>query len=403
MVGSRVWRLRRAYGTDVPNSALDDRNRERARRGNIDGSDLHPRSSDGPSDRGAQVGPTIADCHRDGVHPGGPKGWRRRDALHGRRRAAGTPLMQHGQLVRCEFPAMGTHATVEVVIDETRNADDSGGELLDHARRRVFELEARWSRFIATSEVSALNRFRGRPVRVSQDTRLLVRRAIEGRRLTAGSFNPTIFDAIVAHGYDRTFFDVEPSSTRARARSATAPGCEGIDVDDLTGTVTLSTTTGFDPGGIGKGLAADLVVDELIGAGAAGACVEIGGDVRVSGRGPEGRGWVVRIDHPALDGTELGQVWLTDGAVASSSIHRRKWVVDGETIHHLLDPRTARPTLAVSGASVIARTGWLAEVLATATCVDGTGVHIESSGACGFVVPLHGPPRRVGNVAEFVA
>ena len=312
--------------------------------------------------------------------------------------------MQHSKLMRSGFPAMGTHATVEVVLDETTPfAAERGIDLLDTAEKRVLELETRWSRFIETSEVSALNRYRGRPVRVSQATRLLVRRAIEGWRLTAGSFNPTVYDAVVAHGYDRTLVDVMASPTRARSRTAAAPGCEGIDVDDLTGTVTLSTTTGFDPGGIGKGLAADLVVDELIGAGAAGACVEIGGDVRVSGRGPEGRGWVVRIDHPALEGTELGQVWLTDGAIASSSIHRRNWVVAGETTHHLLNPRTARPTIGVSGASVIASTGWLAEVLATATCVEGTGVHIESSGASGFVVPLHGPPRRFGNVADFVA
>ena len=41
----------------------------------------------------------------------------------------------------------------------------------------------------------------------------------------------------------------------------------------------LGANTTFDPGGIGKGFAADLLVSELLSSGARGALVSVGGDL----------------------------------------------------------------------------------------------------------------------------
>ena len=85
------------------------------------------------------------------------------------------------------FPVMGSTAHVIVV----------GGPptLPSTARLRLHELEQAWSRFIAVSEVSRLNAAAGRPVPVSGETRLLVRRALEGHRFTGGRFDPTVLPA----------------------------------------------------------------------------------------------------------------------------------------------------------------------------------------------------------------
>ena len=58
---------------------------------------------------------------------------------------------------------------------------------------------------------------------------------------------------------------------------------------------------GFDPGGVGKGLAADLVVDAVMADGAGGACVNLGGDLAVRGVGPHGGGWTVTVEGPSVD------------------------------------------------------------------------------------------------------
>ena len=60
------------------------------------------------------------------------------------------------------FEAMGTRARILVV------GEPAG--LSERLRDRVLDLEARWSRFVATSEISRLNRAGGAAVAVSDDT-----------------------------------------------------------------------------------------------------------------------------------------------------------------------------------------------------------------------------------------
>ena len=95
------------------------------------------------------------------------------------------------------FRAMGCDAHLIVV----GGADG----LIDGARARVEQLEQRWSRFLDTSEVNALNRRAGEFVIVSSDTVTLIERAIDAWRLSGGAFDPTMLGAVIRSGYDRSF------------------------------------------------------------------------------------------------------------------------------------------------------------------------------------------------------
>jgi thiamine biosynthesis lipoprotein len=259
--------------------------------------------------------------------------------------------------------------------------------LTDMAATRIAELERRWSRFVAESEVSRLNQVAGRPVEVSADTALLVECSIDAWKLTAGRFDPTVHHAVEQAGYDQSFellhrkadqdvpnyavpnYDV-PNHGRPTAGRRPARGCAGIDVQGLT--VTLPVGVGFDPGGIGKGLAADLVVMELLAAGASGACVNLGGDLRIAGEGPGGGAWTVAIEHPGSD-RPVALLGMTSGAVATSTTLRRRWLHDGFERHHLIDPFTGEPSdTDVTLASVVTGLGWQAEVLAKAVLLRGS-------------------------------
>ena len=92
--------------------------------------------------------------------------------------------------------------------------------LADAALDRLEELEARWSRFRDSSEVSELTRRAGGPVAVSDDTMLLVRRALQAWWLTGGAFDPTVLGDVVRAGYDRTFEDLRSWA----GRGAEQPG-----------------------------------------------------------------------------------------------------------------------------------------------------------------------------------
>ena len=278
---------------------------------------------------------------------------------------------------------MGSDAHVIVVGDP---------RFLAAARARIEQLESLWSRFRPDSEVSELTRRAGAAVEVSVDTRLLVQRSIDAWRMSGGFFDPTVLGAVIRAGYDRSF-DTLPAHT-TNGTSLLLIGCTDIEIDGTS--VRLPAGTGFDPGGIGKGLAADLVVSELLAAGADGACVNLGGDLRVAGQSPQGDGWTCAIEHERSLGP-LVHVGVADGGVATSTTLRRSWLVDGKTRHHLIDPATGlASTTDLTSATVIAGEAWQAEVLAKAVLLRGSRRAfdlIDGSGAVALIVDDRGHVR----------
>jgi thiamine biosynthesis lipoprotein len=269
------------------------------------------------------------------------------------------------------FRAMGSDAHVIIV------GGPSGGA--GRARARIDELEQRWSRFIEGSEISVLNREAGRFVAVSDDTRLLIERGIDAWRLSGGSVDPTVLGAMIRAGYDRSF-DTLGDAPKAGSSSLLL-GCTDIELTDRG--VRLPAGTGFDPGGIGKGLGADLVADETIAAGADGVCINLGGDLRVRGRSPEGTGWTIEIDHPLVD-EPIARVGVVEGAVATSTTLKRQWRVDGAPRHHLIDPATGRPSESdLTLACVVTAHAWAAEVLAKAVLLRGSTHPFDLLGGTG--------------------
>jgi thiamine biosynthesis lipoprotein len=300
-----------------------------------------------------------------------------------------------------EFRVMGTNAHLIVVASDGRHARHAALA----ARDRLHELEARWSRFRPDSEVSRLNAASGAPVVVSADTLGLVERAVEGWRRTQGSFDPTVLDALVEQGYDRDF-DAIDHTAPAPADPRPAPGCADITIDRVVGAVRLPRGVHFDPGGIGKGFAADLVAAELLAHDVDGVCVNLGGDLRVEGQSPDGRGWIVDVEHP-LTGRSMTHVRLRTGAVASTWRTRRVWGPPPARRHHLIDPRTGEPAASgLAGTTVLAGRAWWAEVLAKAAFLDGAtrgGALLAAHQASGYLVTDDGTVHPAGLAERFAA
>ncbi len=279
---------------------------------------------------------------------------------------------------------MGTTAHVVIV----------GGpsELDGMAQRRLQALEAKWSRFIADSEVSRLNRAGGAPCRVSADTFELIERAAAAWAATGGAFDPTVLPAMLAAGYDRDYRELVDDGEAGQP--VASPGCAGVRLDRRSRLVMLPSDVAIDPGGIGKGLAADLVVADLLAAGAEGACVNVGGDIRVDGTGPEeGATWIVAVEDPRDDSRELDRYHLSSGAVATSSTLVRTWTRNGVPMHHLIDPTTGAPSRGEAiSATVVAGEAWWAEALTKAALLNGAEAPrlLDHLGTPGLVVLADG-------------
>jgi thiamine biosynthesis lipoprotein len=252
-------------------------------------------------------------------------------------------------------------------------AVDAPSGTLTAARGRLADLEARWSRFRPDSELSTLNRAAGRPVKVSPETLTLLALAVLGWQITGGRFDPTVLDALEAAGYDRSFDQLptaRPGADGARPAPGPAPGLAGIRIDPEAGMVTLPPGIRLDPSGIAKGYAADLLCADLRAASAAGVCVNVGGDLRVSGTAPQGGPWGVAVPHP--HGGQAATLQLTEGAAATSSPLQRTWHAGGRSAHHLIDPHTGQPAqTGILQVTVVTAEAWRAEVAAKAAFLAG--------------------------------
>jgi FAD:protein FMN transferase len=233
------------------------------------------------------------------------------------------------ELQRHRFEAMATD--VEFLLDAEPSAESL--EALRAAETEIHRLEALLSRFRPDSELSQLNR-RGSLV-VGPDLLAAVELALGGRRLTRGRFDPTVHDAVVAAGYDCSF-DSLPLD-RAEPVSPSLALCGGgVTVDAERSLIRLDPGVHLDLGGIGKGYAVDRVSEILSGVGP--CLVSLGGDLAVRG-GLDGGPWPIGVDTP----TGTITLGLEDGAVATSGRDRRRWRVNGEERHHLIDPSTGQP------------------------------------------------------------
>lgn len=251
------------------------------------------------------------------------------------------------------FRAMGTSVACFVETDEDAT-------LAFRAVETEFErLEGVMSRFRPSSELSRLNR-NGKIV-ASRDLFEVTRISLRAREETRGRFDPTVHDALVTAGYDRTFEQVKDAGGLTQA-TALAGGRVTLGEER---TIELEPGFRLDFGGIGKGYAVDCAC-RLLGEWGP-SLVNAGGDLAVRGRPTAGL-WAIGVDTP--DGTlSLG---LECGALATSGRDRRRWKRGTTEQHHLIDPATGAPSQSdLVRVTVVGRTAVEAEIRAKALFLGG--------------------------------
>ena len=243
--------------------------------------------------------------------------------------------------------------------------------LMRHAMQRFEEAEAELSRFRPDSGLSRLNAAAGLgPQTVSPLLWTALNRAVEAARQTLGLFDPTVLDLLRAAGYDRSFELLDSSSDTLGPSAKPSCGWHQIRFYDSVGQVELPAGVGIDLGGIAKGWTVDRVAVSLATHGP--VLVDAGGDIRAVGM-PGGEPWPVAVQDPFDETRDCAVLALNGGAVATSSIGRRRWQRNGQTMHHLIDPRTGQPSDSdLHTVTVLADTAEEAEVSAKTVLMLGT-------------------------------
>jgi thiamine biosynthesis lipoprotein len=294
------------------------------------------------------------------------------------------------------FPCFGGRCAVRVDGEDEREVASAVLE----AKRILLAAHVALSRFAPESELSRLNRDPRETVPASPLLRRTVGAALLAGLRSGGLVDATLVAEIEMAGYAESRDFADPGyAPAAPAPRAAAPNPRAgwclFAVDEVAGTVSRPPGVRLDPGGIAKGLLADLVGEAL--AGFESYAVDCCGDLRVGGA--DGRMRRILVDDP--DGGEpLHELRIADGSVATSGITRRAWTDDqGRPAHQILDPATGRPAFTgVVQATAVAPTALLAETLAKSALLVGPeaapsqlpfgGVIVEDGGAVRVVEPV---------------
>lgn len=267
-----------------------------------------------------------------------------------------------------EFSAMNT--TIQVAAE---------GELVDlqpgfsKVRQFIAASEERFSRFRESSELSALNRSAGSWFQASQSMFDLVREAFELYSLTDGLFDPSILKALIAAGYDCSMDEIKNSPNRPSPKAvswmSSRFGETCFEPDRQA--ILLPVGVQIDLGGIAKGWIA-AQASEILSKHTHACAVSAGGDMVFKGI-PSGQNfWQVALEDPDDEHRVLAVLNIENGALATSSVTRRRWVQGECSKHHIIDPRTGEPAVSdwVSVSVVAEKPAW-AEAFAKALLIAG--------------------------------
>jgi thiamine biosynthesis lipoprotein len=259
------------------------------------------------------------------------------------------------------FTALGTVNTIDVPSCPNEN-------ILTKATDRVTELHRRFSAFEADSDVSRINENAGLDyVPVHSDTVFLLKQAARYSKASGGAFAISVRPLVRLWGFGET----TPAVPDARKISSIRKLVNWRDIlINADGSAVKLRRLGqaIDLGGIAKGYALDEVRRILTDGGITDAVINLGGSVAVLGSP-----MYVGIQHPDRPtGGIMGRIQLSNACAVTSGSYEKYIAIGSERYHHIIDPRTGRPsTSGVLSVTLIGKDALTLDALSTAVFVLG--------------------------------
>lgn len=257
----------------------------------------------------------------------------------------------------------------------------------DIIRKTFDEINAIYNKWNPQSELSRLNRIKADVVvNISLKLERLLKQAEMVVLISKGRFDPTI-EPLQQLWKQKLEKGQVPSKKEIEA-IIPAIGWDKVHIGNGLFYKDHDATQ-LDLGGIAKGYGVDLLTENLNANGFSDVFIEWGGEIRASGKHPEGRSWHTFISRlSSTDPDEaIAHLDLHDQSIATSGDYLQNWTVripeasveEGTTVKtyfHIFDPHSYQPLVAsrttVASSSVLAPTCALADGLATAAMMFPT-------------------------------
>ena len=245
---------------------------------------------------------------------------------------------------------------------------ESAEEALTISEDKIKKLESLWSVTDENSDIYKVNQNGSRPTEIHEETAEILQFALDMAKQTNGALDPTISPVVTAWGFISGEYDIPTEEELTDL-------LQHIDYEKVLlegNLVTLPDGMQLDLGAVGKGYTGDIIAELLKKQGVTSALLDIGGNIQMVGRKPDGSRWRLGIQNPFGEGS-LGILESEDGAVVTSGNYERYFIgTDGKQYGHIIDPSTGYPAESgLASVSIIAEEGKLCDALSTAIYVMG--------------------------------
>ncbi|MFW6092764.1 MAG: FAD:protein FMN transferase [Pseudomonadota bacterium] len=224
---------------------------------------------------------------------------------------------------------------------------------------------------------STLSRFNAAPAGawfpVNREVARVARAALELSRASDGAFDVTVGPLVNLWGFGPERQEQAPSR-EAVAAVLDRIGYRALEVSLSPPRLRKHGALYVDLSAIAKGHGVDRVAARLQDAGCDALLVDVGGDMKASGRNPSNEPWRIGVEvpDPASRGAVQQVVRLEERAAATSGDYRNFRERDGRRYSHTIDPRTGYPVEhGLASVTVLHESAMWADGYATALSVLG--------------------------------
>jgi thiamine biosynthesis lipoprotein len=275
-------------------------------------------------------------------------------------------------------PTMGTSYRVRLVAPNS--AAVNAKNLQKDVESLLAEIDAQMSTYRDDSELSRFNRApAGEWFVVSSATAEVVAAAQEISQKSGGAIDVTVGPYLRLWHFgpkksDAARAEFEPPSEASIQAAREFTGYEKLEVrNEPPALRKLSDGLEVDLSSIAPGFAVDQIAALLGEHGIDSFIMELGGEIRASGKREDGKPWRVAIERPLVDRREMQMALaLSNAAISTAGDYRKFFEHAGRRYSHIIDPSTGRPVEhALASVTVAADTCLVADGWDTALLVMG--------------------------------